>query len=123
MAELFLDWPMVTRPPHPTFPCFRDQAMAQWECDASAYERRVFWRVLPRVALPLAAIVWLVNRAFFARDLALIRELGPTRDATEYHFLIAQFRDDCLRSGGWLRNVLRLRVSSRRLRRLRWDLR
>ncbi len=113
----------MTAAPPPVFPAFRDQAMAQWACDESAYARRVFWRGLPRVALPLAALVWLVRREFFARDFALIRELGETRDATEFHFLVEQFRDEVFRSGGWLRNALRLRVSGRRLRRLRWELR
>ncbi len=123
MAEAIFDWQMTAAPIPPSFPCFRDQAMAQWECDEQAYIRRVFWRTLPRMALPLAALVWLARRDFFARDFALIRELGQTRDATEFHILIEQFRDEAIRSGGWLRNALRLRVSGRRLRRLRWELR
>ncbi len=73
---------------HTTFPCFREQAMARWECNEAAYLRRVFWRALPRVVLPLAAMAWLMRREFFARDLALIRELGLTRDATEFYILI-----------------------------------
>lgn len=97
--------------------------MAQWECDESAYVRRVFWRALPRIALPLAAVVWLINRKFFTRDFALIRSLGQTCDATEFHFLVEQFLADGLHPIGRLRNALRLRVSRRRLRRLRWDLR
>ncbi len=97
--------------------------MAQWECDERAYVRRVFWRALPRRSLPLATLLWLVHREFYARDFALIRELGQTRDATEFHILIEQFRDEVIRSGGWLRNALQLRVSGRRLRRLRWELR
>lgn len=123
MAETIFDWHMATVPLHPSFPCFREQAMAQWECDEPAYLRRVFWRALPRVTLPLAALAWLLRGEFFARDFALIRELGQTRDATEFFILIEQFRDETRRSGGWARNVLRLRVSGRRLRRLRWALR
>lgn len=114
---------MTTAPLPPTVPCFRDHAMAQWECDEAAYLRRVFWHALPRVALPLAAAVWLVRREFFVRDAALIRELGQTRDVTEFYILLEQFRDETIRSGGWARNFLRLRVSGRRLRRLRWELR
>lgn len=83
----------------------------------------MFWHALPRLALPVTALVWLVHRDYFANDLALIRELGQTRDATEFYVLIEQFRDETLRYGGWLRNVLRLRVSGRRLRQLRWELR
>lgn len=123
MAEDFLDWHMATVLPHPTLPCFRAQAMAQWKCDEPAYLRRVFWRALPRESLPVAACVWLVRHEFFHRDFALIRELGQTRDATEFYILIEQFRDETIRSGGWLRNTFRLRVSGRRLRRLRWELR
>ena len=67
---------MATVPLRPSVPCFREQAMAQWECDEAAYVRRVFWRALPRVALPLAALVWVARREFFASDFALIRELG-----------------------------------------------
>jgi len=104
-------------------PCFRDQAMAQWDCDETAYRRRVFWRSIPRVSLPLVALVWLVRRSYFTRDLQLIQELGQTSDATEFHYLVEQFRDEAIRTGGWGRNVLRLRVSGRRLRRLRWELR
>ena len=83
----------------------------------------VFWRALPRESLPVAACVWLVRHEFFHRDFALIRELGQTRDATEFYILIEQFRDETILSGGWLRNTFRLRVSGRRLRRLRWELR
>lgn len=114
---------MTAAPPPPPFPCFRERAMAQWECDEPTYVRRVFWRALPRVVLPLATLVWLLRREFFTRDLALIRELGQTRAATEFYILIEQFRDESIRTGGWLRTALRLRVSGRRLRRLRWELR
>ena len=125
MAEILLDraWQSSVNQDRPTLPCFSEQATAQWECDNSAYLRRVFWRALPRVALPLAGFVWLLRREFFERDMALIRELGQTRDATEFYILIEQFRDETIRTGGWLRNSLRLRVSGRRLRRLRWELR
>ncbi|PAW86287.1 MAG: hypothetical protein B9S33_08430 [Pedosphaera sp. Tous-C6FEB] len=97
--------------------------MTQWNCDEPACLRRIFWRAMPRVALPLASVVWLVRREFFAPDLALIRELGQTRDVIEFNVLIEQFRDEMLKTGGWARNGLRLRVSGRRLRRLRWELR
>lgn len=123
MAEIFWDWLPTMTQTKPSFPCFREQAMAQWDCDEAAYERRVFWHVLPRIALPLAAVIRLFQRDYFARDFALIRELGQTRDATEFHVLIAQFRDDTLREAGWFRRTFRLRVSGRRLLRLRWDLR
>ena len=125
MAEILLDsaWQTFVNQDRSTLPCFRDQAMTQWKCPEPAYLRRVFWRALPRVSLPLAACVWLVRRKFFARDFALIRELGQTRDATEFYILVEQFRDEMIRSGGWARNILRLRVSGRRLRRLRWELR
>lgn len=123
MAESLLNWHLVKHPLPTSFPCFIDQAMAQWKCDEPAAVDLVFWRALPRVALPVAALTWLLRREFFARDLALIRELGQTRDATEFYFLIEQFRDETIRSGGWARNLFRLRVSGRRLRRLRWELR
>jgi len=123
MAETFIDWLMPTVPLPDSDPCFGDQAMAHWKCDGPASRRRVFWHALPRGALPLAALLWLVRREFFARDFAFIRELGQTRDATEFYILIEQFRDETIRSGGWLRNSFRLRVSGRRLRRLRWELR
>lgn len=125
MAEILLDhaWHFPVNHDRPTLPCFSEQAIAQWECDDDAYVQRVFWRALPRVVLPLAWLMWLARREYFARDLALIRELGQTRDATEFYILIEQFRDETIRTGGWLRRCLRLRVSGRRLRQLRWDLR
>lgn len=123
MAEAFFDWPMASVPPPVSVPCFRDQAMAQWECDEPACLRRIFWRALPRVVLPLAGLMWLVRREFFTHDFGLIRELGQTRDAIEFYVLIEQFRDETIRTGGWLRNAFRLRVSGRRLRQLRWELR
>ena len=125
MPEILLDhsWLNLVNPDRAIFPCFSEQAIAQWECDDSAFVTRTFWHALPRKVLPLAGLVWLVRREFFARDLELIRELGHTRDAQEYYFLIEQFRDETLRHGGWLRRRLRLRVSGTRLRRLRWELR
>lgn len=125
MAEILLvrAWQLPVNHDRSALPCFSEQAIAQWECDDTAYVRRVFWHALPRVALPLAACVWLVRREFFTHDFALIRELGQTRDAIEFYVLIKQFRDETIRTGGWLRNAFRLRVSGRRLRQLRWELR
>lgn len=125
MSEIYLDngWQNHVNSDRPTFPCFSEQAIAQWECDDATYIRRTFWYALPRHVLPLAGLVWLLRRDFFARDLELIGELGRTREAHEFYYLIEQFRDETFRQGGWLRRRLRLRVSGTRLRRLRWVLR
>ncbi len=125
MPEILFDWTCLNfvNAERPTLPCFSEQAIAQWECDDAAFVERTFWHALPRLTLPLAWLVRWVQADFFARDFELIRELGRTRDAQEYYFLIEQFRDETFRSGGWLRRRLRLRVSGMRLRQLRWALR
>lgn len=124
MSPPIFDRQMAAEPPSASnLPTFRDQVMAQWKCDERTYGSSVFWHALPRVALPLAAFLWVVRRDHFDRDFTLIRELGETRSAIEFQALVEQFRSETIHSGGWSRNVLRLRVSGRRLQRLRWDLR
>jgi hypothetical protein len=124
MEHSISDRPMAAGPPSASnLPTFRDQVMAQWKCNERTYVSNVFWHALPRVALPLAALLWVVRRDHFERDFMLIRELGETRGAIEFQALIEQFRSETIHTGGWSRNVLRLRVSGRRLQRLRWDLR
>jgi hypothetical protein len=91
-------------------------------CPSEEFANRVFWRCLHRRALPLSAVVYLMNRSFFERDFCTIRQLGVARSFEEFGAEVNSFRSDNRRHGGFLRRRLRVRVSGRRLMNLVFDL-
>jgi hypothetical protein len=82
-----------------------------------AYQQAVFRRVLYPHARPLAWLLPLLDRDYFAADLDLVRAAGLARKLGEYANDAEEFVHHPANRGA-LRRVLRLRVSARRLRAL-----
>lgn len=87
------------------------------KCPKKRFTRRLFWAALHRRALVLAPLIMLTNEAFFAADLELIAAVARLHKSDQLEEEIRDFREDP-RNRDWARRVLKLRVSTRRLRRL-----
>ncbi len=96
---------------------FRDRFCEQHRCAPEAFVQKVFWASLYPHAIPVAALILLVNREFFSADRALI--LGVA-EATTLKRVRAEVRDYFWDSTnrGWLRRSANIRVSGQRLKNL-----
>ncbi len=93
---------------------FEDRYCRAHRCDVTAFRNRVFWRCVPPAVRPLAAIGWICRRRFFLPDERFV--IGVAE---------AQCIDDVRREArdylqgpanqGWLRRVVSVRVSARRM--------
>jgi hypothetical protein len=101
---------------------FRQGYCQSFNCPPEAFETSVFWRCLHRRAFPLSALMYYLNRDFFASDFQTIRQLGVAISFEEFAAEVDSFRNDNRRHGGFLRRNLRIRVSGRRLMELVFDL-
>ena len=79
--------------------------------------RRLFWACLHRRGLVLVPILAVACRDFFAADRALLERVARVRTVEELEEEIHDFRTDA-RNQTWWRKVGRVRVSTRRLRRV-----
>lgn len=79
--------------------------------------RRLFWATLHRRGFLLVPLLALANRDFFAADRALLERVVRVRTVAELEEEIHDFRTDA-RNQTWWRKVGRVRVSTRRLRRV-----
>lgn len=88
-------------------------------CPAEGYRREVFWRCVYRHALPLAAIIHRVAPETFQEDFDLIREVGAMTDPETITREINYFYGRNVRDKSWIRRTLLIRVSGKRLLRLK----
>ncbi len=93
---------------------FREAFCERFACSPEAYENQLFWRCLYRRSLPLAWLVYLVNRRHFELDVQTIRQLAVARSMEEFRAELESFRYEYRMRGGLLRQ-LRVRVSGKRL--------
>lgn len=105
--------------PRPWPKTFRDAFCDSYRCAPERFEQALFWRALHRVAVPVAALVYWLKPDFFKEDLEAIRELGGARDADAFNHDVNLFYARNLRHGGFLRRTLDLRISGKRLIRIR----
>lgn len=82
-------------------------------CAETDVTRRLFWRSLPRRALPLAPFVLLLRPRYFAGDREMIESLTATKSVTDFNEELRYFVRR--RRSGWWRRTLGLRVSASRL--------
>lgn len=78
-----------------------------------SFERVLLWRCLHWQARPFYWLLW-VNRDYYAADLEFIRGVGGLRSRRDYRNEAAEFHSHP-GNRGFLRTVLRMRVSSKRL--------
>lgn len=87
------------------------------KCPPSRFARRLFWAALPPGVRAVAPLLLALNPRFFAADLELIMAVARLKTSDELEEEIRDFRADP-RNRRWSRRVLKLRVSTRRLRQL-----
>lgn len=68
--------------------------------------------------MPMAALIYRVNRDFFSEDFRAIRQLGLSRSPEEFRQEVEAFRYLNRTRAGILRGRLKIRVSGHRLVRL-----
>lgn len=103
--------PMVS---HPTFAeCF----CARHGVPREGYARAVFARALYRRARPVAWLLPVFRRDYFEADFDLIHEIEWLRRAGDFEREVERFYEHP-RNRGCLRQGLRLRISTHRLKRL-----
>ena len=86
-------------------------------CPPEAFVNHLFWRCLPWPARLLAPLVGRAAPNYFALDRELIAEVGRSRTLSEIERELRDFVND-ERNHSWLRRSGRVRVSTRRLRRV-----
>ncbi len=89
----------------------------QQSIPAADYARRVFSRALYPHARPLAGVISLFNSDYFAADHDFVEDVGRL---TSYHDFLGSGMDYSHHPGnrGFFRQVLRLRISTDRMRRM-----
>lgn len=98
---------------------FKTAYCQRFHCDSNRFEQSVFRRALFRHALPVAWLLRLRNPDFFREDLDFIHEVGALQDPDLFRQEVNYFYGRNLRDRGWLRTLLRIRVSGKRLMRIR----
>ena len=98
---------------------FKDAFCERFRCGPEEYEVALFWRCIPRHALPLVAWVLRRNPRFFSEDLDLIREVGGMTNPELFKNEINYYHGRNLRCKSWLRTTFKVRVSGKRLMRIK----
>lgn len=98
---------------------FRNLFCQRFDCPERAYERSVFWRCLYRHALPAAALIYWAAPEVFREDFELIREVGAMTDSEIIKREVNCFYGRNVRHKTWIRTTLLIRVSGKRLLRLK----
>ena len=94
----------------------------RFACAPEKYERRLFWRALPRHAIAVAVPLLLLRPSFFDADFRLLSDLRDCGGRKQFDAALSDFayRNHMGRSA--LRVVFRVRVSGRRLLKVACDL-
>lgn len=77
------------------------------------FERVLLWRCLHWTARPWYWLLW-VNRDYYTADFDFIRGVGDLRSRRGFHDEVSEFHHHP-GNRGFLRTVLRMRISSKRL--------
>ena len=87
-------------------------------CSPAQFTEQVFWRCLPPLArLALPSLIAMFNPIYFSPDHELIQAAGRADNMSQIDHQIMEFQDDS-RNDDWWRRRARVRISTRRLRRL-----
>jgi hypothetical protein len=99
---------------------FRERFCEQFQCDVSNFEEGVFWRCMNRPhAWIFAKFLFPKDRKIFKEDLEFIRELGGIRDALTFKSEVNRYHGRNVREKGWIRGTFGIRVSGKRVMRLK----
>ncbi len=96
---------------------FKERYCAATGCAERAFTGQVLWACLYRGAWPWALWARFAAPEFFAADRELIDAVGGAKSLAQVERELRDFSTDS-RNREWWRRVVRLRISTRRLRRL-----
>ncbi len=94
---------------------FREAYLEQFQCGSEAFEQDLLRRGLHRRARPLVWLIRSLAPRYFEMELRTIRYLGNARSSEEFRAELDSYRSEYRRHGGFLRNVLAVRLSGSRL--------
>lgn len=97
---------------------FKDAFCERYRCSPDRFVIRIFKKALYRRARFLAPLVMLISRRFFRLDIDLVNEVGASRSWSDFNGVITNHVQSSHLRSGFLRNVLKLRVSCHRLKRI-----
>ena len=98
---------------------FREAFCERFQCEESAFERKVFWRTLHWPGLPIAIFLFIFRRDYFSADFELIREIAPMRYPYLFMAQMNHFHARSIRSHDWLRRKGIVRISGQRMIKLK----
>ena len=96
---------------------FQELFCEEERCKEGEFSRKVFWRVLYAHAWPFVPLLGGLRSDYFVADRELISGAGRATTMIQLRTEIADFVIDG-NNRGWLRERLRIRVSTTRLKRL-----
>ena len=94
---------------------FRRLFCERFACSEREYEREVFWKCVYRHALPLAFFLFKASPGIFREDFDLMREVGHATCRKDVIGELNRFYGRNVRDRSWLRKLLLIRVSGKRL--------
>jgi hypothetical protein len=98
---------------------FRERFCEYYKCAPADFAERVFWKAMHRHAY-FAAWYWFrKDPAIFKEDIDFIHELGGVRDPLIFKSELNRFHGRNVREKGWLRGTFGVRVSGKRIIRLK----
>ena len=97
---------------------FKTAFCARFAHPQAQFEKAVFWNAMHPEMRPVAFLIHKLWPGFFHSDLDCIRSLAVTESKQEVRALIASLHYDPKFNQGFLRRVLRVRISGRRIMRL-----
>jgi hypothetical protein len=96
-------------------PDFKTRFCQRFECRSDKFEKKLFWQAINPNAKPLAFIMNCIDRDFFYKDFDYIQRLAAASAKREVLAIVNSFPFDPHFGKGFLRGVLRVRISGRRL--------
>ncbi len=98
---------------------FKQAFCEKYGCSQDVYEEKVFWCCLYRHALPLAAVIYWLKPDFFKEDFDLIREIDKMNSPEVFRSELNFFHGRNVRDKNWIRRGLCIRLSAKRLLKLK----
>jgi len=94
---------------------FRQLFSEKWGVEAEQFEHKLFYKCLFRHALPFAWLLQKCDKDFFREDFGMLRDVASARNTDEVICEVNRFFGRNARDKSFLRTVLFLRVSGKRV--------
>jgi len=98
---------------------FRERFCERFKCAPAKFEEAVFFRCLNRHAWLFARLLFRRDRSIFREDLDFIHELGGIRDPLIFKNEVNRYHGRNVRERGWIRGAFGIRVSGKRVMKLK----